>query len=108
MRFTLAILLSVALTGAGVAAADGEKRPPARLVFHSKAGDVLFNHRAHAAREKRECGVCHDELWPASTARPLASSAGCRTCHRADGKAFDMKGNCQKCHPGNGGNRAPG
>jgi hypothetical protein len=68
---------------------------------------VPFDHAAHLAREKGECQACHDTLWPQS-ARPLASSAGCRTCHRVDGKAFDMKGNCRTCHPSSAGSPAPG
>jgi len=30
------------------------------------------------------------------------SSDGCRTCHSAGGRAFEMKGNCVKCHPNSG------
>ena len=74
------------------------KKPPEKIVFPTKAGDVVFVHAAHIRREKRNCAVCHDKLWSKSTATPLKSSDGCKTCHHADGAAFEMKGNCAKCH----------
>jgi c(7)-type cytochrome triheme protein len=95
----LLILLSSVVV---VPPAAGGKKPPAKIVFPTKAGDVIFVHAAHIKREKRNCPVCHDKLWSQSTATPLKSSDGCKTCHHADGAAFEMKGNCAKCH-GSGG-----
>jgi c(7)-type cytochrome triheme protein len=74
------------------------KTPPAKLVFPSKSGDITFDHAAHAKRAKGGCKGCHDGLWPQSAKAPLKSSDGCRTCHQAGGKAFEMKGNCARCH----------
>jgi c(7)-type cytochrome triheme protein len=54
------------------------------------------------SREKGACATCHEKLWPQSTTEQLKSSDGCRACHRAGGRAFEMKGNCVKCHPGDG------
>ena len=73
-------------------------KAPGKLLFPSKAGDVTFDHGAHLKREKGVCTACHDKLWPQSAKEPLRSSAGCKDCHRAEGKSFDMKGNCAKCH----------
>ena len=98
MRYLAAVVMTVALVG-GALAADREKKPPAHLVFPSKAGDVLFDHPAHVKREKGECATCHDKLWPQSAKVEIKSSSGCAICHHADGKSFEMKGNCKRCHP---------
>ena len=105
MQAATRLLMIVALVAVGAVAAEDNK-PPGKLVFPSKAGDVPFEHPAHVKREQGSCTTCHDKLWPQSTKVPLKSSAGCRTCHQAGGKAFDMKDNCQRCHPGGG--RKPG
>ena len=91
MRHVLLLVVAVTLVGA----------QPEKLVFPSKGGDAIFTHAAHAGREKGECATCHPKLWPQSTKEPLKSSDGCRTCHAAGGRgrAFEMKGNCVKCHP---------
>ena len=98
MRHSLALIVAVTLVGSAMAAAQ-EKKPPEKLVFQSKRSDVVFTHAAHISREKGECATCHEKLWPQSTTQPLKSSDGCRTCHHAGGAAFEMKGNCAKCHP---------
>jgi c(7)-type cytochrome triheme protein len=96
MRHVLVLIIGATLVGA----------QPQKLVFQSKRGDVIFAHAAHVAREKGECATCHPKLWPQSAKEPLKSSDGCRTCHHAGGRAFEMKGNCVKCHP-NGGAKTP-
>ena len=101
MRNVIAILGAVALAGLGSVAAQ-DKKPPERIVFQSKQGATQFLHARHIEREKGECVSCHDKQWPKSTAEPLKSSDGCRTCHKADGKAFAMAGNCDRCHPKDG------
>ena len=103
MRYLAAFAMTVALVG-GALAADQEKKLPGHLVFPSKAGDVIFDHPAHVKREKSDCTTCHDKLWPQSAKVEIKSSSGCATCHQADGKSFEMKGNCKKCHPSGGGN----
>ena len=70
-----------------------------KLMFDTIIGDVVFTHGAHRNREKGGCTSCHDKLWPQSTKEPLPSSDGCKTCHSAGGRAFEMQGNCVKCHP---------
>jgi c(7)-type cytochrome triheme protein len=101
MRYVIAFLIAVALVGGATVAAQ-DKKPPEKLVFQTKSGDVIFTHATHINREKGECATCHEKLWPQSAKEPLKSSGGCRTCHHADGRAFEMKGNCVKCHPNGG------
>ena len=87
-----------------VAADDAQ--PPGKLVFPSKAGDTTFDHAGHLKREKGDCTGCHEGLWPKSAKVPLKSSDGCKACHKAGGKSFEMPGNCVRCHP-TGGQAAP-
>jgi len=101
MRYVIAPIVLVLLAGGATPAAQDQK-PPEKLVFQSKGGEVTFTHAAHVRRENGACATCHAKLWPQSAAEPLTNSDGCRTCHRNDGKAFEMKGNCVKCHPGGG------
>jgi c(7)-type cytochrome triheme protein len=101
MRFVMAILIALSLAPRTAVAAQ-DKKPPLKLVFPSKAGDVTFNHAAHLQRQKGHCTECHDKLWPQSAKVAVKSSDGCSTCHHANGKSFDMKGNCVKCHAAKG------
>ena len=101
MRYLIGSFIAVALVGGAMVAAEG-KKPPETLVLRNKGGDVIFTHATHVDREKGECATCHQRLWPQSAKEPLKSSDGCRTCHHAHGRAFEMKGNCVKCHPNGG------
>jgi c(7)-type cytochrome triheme protein len=98
MQATTRLLMIDALVAFGAVAAEDNK-PPGKLVFPSKVGDIPFDHPAHVKRDQGSCTTCHDKLWPQSAKVPLKSSAGCRTCHQAGGKAFDMKDNCKRRHP---------
>ena len=83
---------------------------PSKLVFPAKTGRVIYDHAAHAKREKNDCKVCHDALWPQNAKEPLNfksamhkaaedKKTSCGFCHRPEGKAFAAKGNCTtKCH----------
>jgi c(7)-type cytochrome triheme protein len=88
-----------------------EKKAPAKLTFEAKTGNVVYDHAAHAKREKNDCKVCHDAIFQQSAKAPLNFKAGmhkpaeaakksCGTCHNAGGKAFSTVGNCtnSKCH----------
>jgi c(7)-type cytochrome triheme protein len=97
----IAIFIALMLVGGATVAAQ-DKKPPEKLVFQTKGGDVIFPHWAHIKRAKGECATCHDRLWPQSVKEPLKSTQGCRTCHHLGGRAFKMKGNCVKCHSGGG------
>jgi len=101
MRYAIALIVAVTLVGSATVTVQG-KEPPEKLVFRNKGGDVTFTHAAHISREKGECAACHEKLWPQSAVEPLKNSDGCKTCHHPDGKAFEMNGNCVKCHPSSG------
>ena len=110
MRFFFALCIVSTWILGGLALVAQDKKAPAKLVFQAKNGNVTFDHAAHATREKNDCKVCHDTLWPQSAAAPLNFKAGmhkpaetkhtsCGTCHFAGGKAFASAGNCTtKCH----------
>lgn len=88
---------------------QGATKPaPAKIVFEAKTGKVTYDHAKHVEREKNDCKVCHDKIFLQSKA-PLnfaagmhkqaeAKKASCAACHVAGGKAFETKGNCNKCH----------
>lgn len=99
--FGALVLLAPGLQGAA-------KKAPEKLVLEAKTGKVTFNHAKHAAREKNNCKACHGKIFPQSRA-PLnygqgmhkpaeTKKAACANCHVAGGKAFESKGNCNKCH----------
>jgi c(7)-type cytochrome triheme protein len=92
-----AVFLALALVLGAASAADNAKLPE-KLVFPSTSGPVTFDHAAHVKSRGGHCAPCHDKLWPKSAKEPLKSSDGCRTCHQAAGPAFEMKGNCKRCH----------
>lgn len=106
MRFVLLAGLAVWV---GLLAAQQTKKEPEKLVFQSKFGNVTYLHAKHSAREKGDCTVCHDRLWPQDAKAPLnykegmhkvaeAKKTSCAFCHVAGGKAFASVGNCNKCH----------
>jgi c(7)-type cytochrome triheme protein len=83
-------------------------KTPKEIVFPSKQGNVPFNHALHSKRVKNNCKVCHDKLFPESSA-PMNYKAAehktaetartsCGGCHYPGGDAFEAKGNCAKCH----------
>lgn len=103
----IALAVWLALSSLGVAQAP--KEGPEKLVFPAKMGQVTYLHKKHADREKGDCKVCHDKLFPQSKTAPLnfkaamhktaeASKTSCAGCHVEGGKAFVTKGNCNKCH----------
>ena len=109
MRFFLSSVALLSLLGLGLVAQD--KKAPAKLTFEAKTGNVPYDHAAHAKREKNDCKVCHDAIFPQSAKAPLNFKAGmhkpaeaakksCGFCHNAGGKAFGTVGNCanSKCH----------
>jgi c(7)-type cytochrome triheme protein len=88
--------------------ARGADKPPEKILYESKPGNVTFDHAKHTERAKNDCAVCHDKLFPQSRA-PLNYKAGmhrpaeakkqsCAGCHVAGGGAFESKGNCNTCH----------
>ena len=86
-----------------------EVKPPTKLVFQTKMGNVTYDHAAHVKRAKGDCKVCHDALFQQSAKAPLNYKAGmhkpaeadkkaCGHCHVAGGTAFASTGSCAKCH----------
>ena len=111
MRHIIAVTAVLTLFGglALVAEEKQEKKAPSKLTFTAKTGNITYDHTAHAKREKNDCKVCHDKLWPQDAKAPLNFKAGmhkpaeakkssCASCHVTGGKAFETKGNCTKCH----------
>ncbi len=110
MRYLTAVSLALFLAGGlTLTAQEAKEKAPAKLEFKAKNGNVTFNHAAHVKREKNDCKVCHDKLWPQDAKAPLNFKAGmhkpaeakhtsCGTCHHAGGQAFATAGNCNKCH----------
>ena len=107
MRTLTSLLLLIAVA-AGVSALLAQK-PPEKLVFPSKMGNVTFNHAEHVKRAKGDCKTCHDKLFQQSSSAPLnfkanmhktaeESKTSCGFCHVEGGMSFETKGNCAKCH----------
>lgn len=103
--FFLAALLMFVTS---MAPAFQEPKAPDKTVFKAKTGDVTYDHKKHADREKGKCETCHPKLFPQSKA-PInfkaalhktaeAAKSSCAACHVAGGTAFVTKGNCNKCH----------
>lgn len=108
MRSLVAFLLGATLLFVAVLCAQ-DKKPPEKLTFSTKNGNVTFDHAAHIKRANGDCKTCHDKLFPQDAKAPLNFKAGlhkpaennqtsCGACHRPGGAAFETKGNCAKCH----------
>lgn len=110
MRISIACLFTIAgFLAAFGAFAQQEKKPPQKLVFTTKNGNVNYDHAAHLMRAKEDCKTCHETLFKQDSKAPLnfkpnlhktaeMDKTSCGFCHRAGGAAFESKGNCAKCH----------
>jgi c(7)-type cytochrome triheme protein len=107
MRYLIACYIAIVTLG-GLALL-AQPKPPEKLVFNTKQGNVTFDHAAHLKRAKDDCKTCHDKLFKQSKTEPLNYKAGlhktaetakmsCGSCHTPGGAAFESKGNCAKCH----------
>ncbi len=105
-RMLIVYAAALFIMGATVAVAQ---KPPDKLTFASKMGNVTFDHAAHVTRAKGDCKTCHDKLFPMSSTAPLnfkaamhktaeAAHTSCGGCHNPTGPGFETKGNCAKCH----------
>jgi c(7)-type cytochrome triheme protein len=104
---TLISMVFLLAAAAGIGSLLAQK-PPEKLVFESKTGNVTFDHAAHVKRSKGDCMTCHDKLFPESKAalnfkanmhKPAEDARpSCGACHVAGGASFVVKGNCGKCH----------
>ena len=61
MRYVIALFL---VSVVALAVLAQEKKPPVKLVFEAKLGNVTYDHAAHLKRAKGDCKVCHGKLWP--------------------------------------------
>jgi len=101
----LFIALSIAL---GLLCSLFAQKPPDKLTFQSKMGNVTYDHAAHLKRANNDCKTCHDKLFPQSSAalnfkagmhKPAETAkTSCGGCHNAAGPGFASTGNCNKCH----------
>ena len=109
MRNVLGYVLLFTMIGLTSMVAQ-DKKPPTKLVFAAKNGNVTYDHAAHAKREKNDCKVCHPSQFQQDAKAPLnwkaamhktaeTAKTSCGSCHNPGGKAFETKGNCtSKCH----------
>lgn len=68
---------------------------PATVTMNAKNGNVVFNHKAHAATGN--CKVCHGEGAPAKlTLDKAAAHKLCIECHKAKGAGPTKCGECHK------------
>ena len=109
MQKTSVWLFLIAILTAGMVLVGQEKKPPDKLTFAAKNGNVTFDHASHLKPVKGDCKSCHDKLFPESATAPLNFKTGmhkpaetaktsCGNCHHAGGTSFESKGNCAKCH----------
>jgi len=107
MRFLTLLLVTLALA-AGIESLLAQK-PPEKVVFQSKMGNVTFDHAAHVKRANADCKTCHPALFKQSSTEPInfkanmhktaeAAKTSCGACHTPGGASFETKGNCAKCH----------
>jgi len=94
-------------------AAD-EKAPAKHLIFKGKPKDVAFDHTSHLKTAGVKCETCHPKLFPqkfdqaalkfkggAMHKTAVDAKTSCGACHHPNSEmkgAFDVKGNCLKCH----------
>ena len=96
-------------------AADAPTKP---LIFKGKPKNVSFDHTSHVKATGGKCTPCHEAdgkgLFPEKSDQAALKFNGgvmhktavdaktsCGTCHHANPEingAFDVKGNCAKCH----------
>ena len=68
-----------------------------------KAGDVVFSHDSHVSDAGIGCKECHPKLYLDTkqhkkvTMAEMQKGKSCGACHNGR-KAFDVKGDCAKCH----------
>lgn len=110
MKAKVAIVLILSMFSISLVMATAQdKSAPETIVFETRNGNVTFQHKAHMGREENKCETCHDAVFPKNTKAPLnykprlhkeaeANKTSCATCHVAEGKAFESKGNCSRCH----------
>jgi hypothetical protein len=103
IAYIIGIILLVVAIIAYAAFPRKAAEEPLRIVFKSKAGNVLFDHREHASEDgyALECTDCHHMMEEGET--PLA----CGECHLSDDEEETPKRSdafhdqCKGCHEDN-------
>jgi c(7)-type cytochrome triheme protein len=118
VRNSVLAFLSFLLVGALMLFAADVKPPTKPLIFKGKPKDVSFDHASHLKATGGKCAPCHEAggkgLFPqkfdqtalkfkggAMHKTAVEAKTSCGTCHHPDPDikgAFDVKGNCVKCH----------
>ncbi len=93
------IIFFIALSGVSWAKIGGGD-----ITFRVKdAGDVVFTHDLHVGSIGLKCNECHYRLYSTIaqhtrvTMKEMQQGMSCGACHNG-ATAFDVKGNCDKCH----------
>ena len=91
MRTFITCVVAVGLGGSlGILAQD--KKPPEKLSFATKNGNVTFDHAAHVKRANGDCAACHDKLFKQDAKAPLNFKAGLH-------KTAEAAKNFMRCMP---------
>jgi len=106
---TLSLFVALLFCFAVIGLQAADDKGPAEIVFETKNGNVTFPHAKHVESMKGDCTACHDAIFPEDKTAELnykkamhktaeKEMTSCGTCHHPDGKSFESKGNCAKCH----------
>ncbi len=118
VRNLLVCFISFLLVAALALFAADAKAPTKPLIFKGKPKDVSFSHPEHVKANGGKCAPCHEAggkgLFPQKMDQAALHFKGgmmhktavdaktsCAACHHPDSEmkgAFDVKGNCNKCH----------
>lgn len=92
----IAILLTAAPAWAKIGGGD--------ITFTVKgAAYVVYSHDLHVGKLGLKCKECHYAVFPMQvserkmTMAEMQNGQACGSCHNGK-RAFDVKGNCDKCH----------
>jgi c(7)-type cytochrome triheme protein len=67
------------------------------------AGNVVYSHETHVTKVGLKCTECHYKIFinrqshKKATMADMQQGQSCGACHNGT-RAFDVKGNCNKCH----------
>lgn len=118
VRNPVVALISTVVVGALMMFAADVKAPTKPLTFKGKPKDVSFDHTSHVKANGGKCAPCHEAggkgLFPQKMDQAALKFKGgmmhktavdaktsCGACHHPDPDvkgAFEVKGNCAKCH----------